>query len=120
MQELLLVQMSLYPLIVFPTKYLLLLFLQYPAGVPTLFENILDGFESLLRSNWDHGGHGLVGGSEGVGRGRRLFSRESSSRGVKDSETSTSRVLARKRDDEEGGRALRDKRSMIDTMSVES
>jgi hypothetical protein len=55
-----------------------------------------------------------------VGRSGGSFSRDLSLRGVKDSETSISRVLARKRDSEEGGRALRDERSMIDTMSVES
>jgi len=62
-------------LIVFPAQHLLLLLLQYPAGVPPSLENILDGFESLLRSNWDHGGHGPVGSPEGAGRGGGLFAR---------------------------------------------
>jgi hypothetical protein len=55
-----------------------------------------------------------------VGRGRGLFSRESSSRGVKDSETSASRVLARERDSEGGVRALTNERSMIDMIVVKS
>lgn len=59
-------------------------------------------------------GHGPVGGSEGEDRGGGLISR-----GVKESETSTSRMLARERDNEGGGQALTNERSMIDTMVVE-
>jgi len=62
----------------------LLPLLQYPVGVATFFEDILEGFESVLRWNLDCGSHDPVRGTARADVGSGLLSRESNPRAVND------------------------------------
>ena len=55
-------------------------------NVDTSIENILEGFDSVLRWKLDHRGHGPVQGFKGADGGGGLRSRESGLIGVKGSE----------------------------------
>ena len=49
LQELFIIQNNLYYLIIFLAEHLLLLLLSYSIGINTSFENILKGFDCVLR-----------------------------------------------------------------------
>jgi hypothetical protein len=73
-------------LITFPTKQLLLPLLQYPIGVDTSFENILQRSEGGLRWNLDPMGHDPMRGTARADVASRLLSRESDPGGVNSGE----------------------------------
>jgi hypothetical protein len=82
LQELFVVQIRLHMSITFPVKHLLLPLLQYSVGVGTFFEDILEGFESVLRWNLNCGSHDPVRGTARADVGSGLLSRESNPRAV--------------------------------------
>lgn len=78
-------------------EHLVLLLIQYPADIPTPFKNIFTSFKDL-RLKEDRRSHHPAEVFKRASRGRF-----SSSRGAKESVSSTARVLSRERDSEWGG-----------------